>query len=92
MKNTIILIGIALVGILGYYLYFQKDSIDLQNESIDNEVAVDTEVFLKRLYQLQTINLDNTFFSDPRYKALIDMSEPIQPTAVGRSNPFAVAN
>ncbi|OIP77647.1 MAG: hypothetical protein AUK16_01390 [Parcubacteria group bacterium CG2_30_44_11] len=89
IQNLIVLLGIILIAFLGYYLYTQNANSQLMNGTIDNQVALETSLFLERLIILQGISLDDSLFSNSRFQSLVDFSEPIIPQPIGRDNPFS---
>jgi len=89
IQHLIDLLGIILIAFLGYYLYTQNNNSQLMNGTIDNQVALETSLFLERLIILQGISLDDSLFSNSRFQSLVDFSEPIIPQPIGRDNPFS---
>lgn len=90
IQNLIVILGVVLIAFVGYYLYTQNTNSTLMNGAVDNQVAVETSLFLERLTVLQGIALDGSLFSDPRFQNLVDFSEPISPQPIGRDNPFSL--
>ncbi len=82
------ILGIILIAALGYYLMTQRSSSNLQGSVPNNQIAAESSTFLRRLNDLKSITLDDSVFSNPRFDALVDFSEPISPEPVGRINPF----
>lgn len=93
IKNLITILGLALIAALGYYLFvLNKDSgIDITDISISNqaEAEAETQAFLRRLNELKNINLSGEIFSDRRFQSLVDFGTPVDPSQIGRENPFA---
>lgn len=91
VQNLLMLLGIVLIAGLGYYLYTQNSATTLQNASVASrtQIAVESNLFLRRLNELKSISLDGAIFSNPRFNALVDFTEPINPQPVGKSNPFS---
>jgi len=92
LQNTLVIIGLIAVAAMGYYLFIQNGSIALDNNAVDNQVAVETGQFLQKLNELKLIKLDGTIFADPRFISLIDSSVPVVPVEQGRVNPFVKPN
>ena len=85
------ILGIAIVGGLGFYLYVQHSATTLTSGVVKNDLAASSNDFVQRLTQLQSIKFDDSLFADPRFRSLVDFSEPINPQPVGRSNPFVLS-
>lgn len=90
VQNLFIFLGLVVVLALGYYLYTQNEmsSLSLNNDAISTQVAAESAMFLSRLNELKKIDLDDSLFSDPRFRSLIDNSAPVIEDPVGRPNPF----
>ncbi len=93
LQNLIALLGLLIVAGLGYYLYTQSGG-SLTNTSVSgtNEAALEAAEFLARLNELQTLNLDDGLFNDPRFRSLTDVRAEVIAIPVGRNNPFEVSN
>ncbi len=92
LQNLVAVLGIVIVGVLGYYLYVQNGSLVSRTVSTSSEASLQAAEFLARLNELQEINLDDSIFNDPRFRGLQDIRQEVVPVPVGRSNPFAVSN
>lgn len=88
LQNIVVILGLLLVAGLGYYLYTQYGSSNLNNSEVQAQVSVQSSVFLARLQELQQIKLDDSVFTNPQFQVLKNNSQPIVPRYVGRSNPF----
>ena len=94
-QNVIVLFGIVLLAVLGYFLYMQNsgtNAIGPGNREVSAQAAAETETFLRRLNELRGIELSSDIFFDPRFTSLIDFSTPVPGFQVGRSNPFELDN
>jgi hypothetical protein len=93
LQNLIALLGIVVLGVVGYFLYVQNDTVLVSSTvSSSNEASLEAAQFLSRLNELKLLRLDDSLFNDPRFRSLRDVREPVVPTAIGRTNPFAVPN
>ncbi len=90
VQNLLMLLGIVLIVVLGYYLYTQSNATELQVGTERQQVALESAVILRNLNKIKTVNLEGEIFSNPRFTNLVDFTEPINPQSVGRSNPFTV--
>lgn len=91
VKNGLILIGLLVIGGLGYYLFVLNADSDLAFEGIGgaNEAQLASEQFLKQLNDIKTFELSSELFEDQGFRALVDFSTPVPAHPVGRNNPFA---
>lgn len=92
VKNGLILLGILVIGGLGYYLFVLNSDADLVvSTTTTNAAQLASEQFLRELNTIKTVNLSGDLFSDPRFLSLTDFSEPLVEKSVGRNNPFFLA-
>jgi hypothetical protein len=93
LQNLIALFGIVVLGVVGYFIYVQNSNVlESTTTSTSNEASLEAAQFLARLNELKLLRLDDSLFNDPRFRSLRDVRVPVVPTAIGRSNPFAVPN
>jgi hypothetical protein len=86
-KSLVIAIVVFIVAILVYNLFLQPTQTAI-NESVATQ-GVGNDVV--SLYQsLQSATLDQSLFSSPTYRGLVDFSVTIPPQPVGRTNPFDI--
>lgn len=87
---TILGVVVGIVAILAYF-YFQGSRDPGSSSALQVQVGGDDVglATIRLLEQIQTVQIDSSFFSDPAYKALLDYSVAIPPQNVGRPNPFA---
>ncbi len=88
LQNLFIFLGIIILAGLGYYLVVLNTDSKLNNDTVNNKVALETSEFLQKLISLQEIKLDGGIFEDARFVTLVDNSEPVIPPPKGRANPF----
>lgn len=91
IQNIIILGGVVVILGLGYYLYTQK-SLDATEGGVEVQIALQNEEFIRRLKELQAIELNGEIFNDPRFLSLVNFSAPVISEPVGRNNPFEVTD
>jgi hypothetical protein len=87
LKNLIIALGLAAIAWLGYTLFIAGGE-DAGTVYVTSEATRDAQEFLTKLDQLQAISLDDSLFSDNRFKSLIDLRQDVVPEDAGRPNPF----
>ncbi len=88
IQNLLILVGIVLIGGLGYYLYTTNSESLLQESATDNQAAAESAMLVRRLNLIKDVSFEATLFSDPAFTSLVDFSEPINQTSYGKLNPF----
>lgn len=91
-KNGLVLIGIIIIGMLGYYLFvLNADSnLDMSFEA-SSQARLASEQFLRELNKIKTVDLNEALFIDTRFEDRESFTQPILPEAVGRTNPFLPA-
>lgn len=90
VKNGLVLIGLILVGGLGYYLFVIKgDSATLVGGERINDAKLTSDQFLRQLNEIKSYDLSGDVLRDERFRSLVDFTEPIVPQPIGRENPFA---
>lgn len=104
-KKIFSFVGIFAVAIIAYELFFTGGSSSPKNSPTDPTArglvselsaspadAIIGRDLLTMLQQLKSITLDTTFFDDPGFDSLADVSQPIAPQplgkSLGRTNPF----
>lgn len=89
IKNLFIIAAVLLTAGLGYYLYVHQAGLqDTSNAGVNQNVALETAEFLRRLNELKAIELNDAIFADPRFSSLTNFATPIQSEPVGTPNPF----
>jgi hypothetical protein len=93
LQNLIAVLGILIIGGIGYYLYIQNANIALDTVSAtSNEASREAAEFLSGLNELRAMNLDDSLFNDSRFRSLSIFELPVTPVPVGRENPFSEVN
>jgi hypothetical protein len=89
----IVALGVILLIAFGFYYLSQNDSIFKGHQQRSDEIAAETSRLknevIAPLRKLDNVQLGSDFFSSPEYKALQDISVPLQKPALRRDNPFA---
>lgn len=91
VQNLLVVLGLVALAALGYYLYSQNQLTTLKGGSpgsISTEAAIESADFLRKLNELEQIDLDAKIFGDPRYQSFRNNRQPVTPEGVGRPNPF----
>lgn len=91
-KNLVLILGLLIVGFAGYYIYTQQGSSALSfrsNDQVLQNMLSNTQVFIQRRQELEKVELNVSFFEDPRFVGLRSFSKPIQEQPIGRPDPFA---
>lgn len=87
-KNILVFAGLAAVAYAGYYIFILNNESTLSSSS-SSEGQMLTMEFLKRLNDLERINLSGAIFADPRFRSLVDFSTDPEPVPAGQANPFS---
>ncbi len=89
VKNGLTLLGILVVGSLGYYLFVVQGNSDLSDSvATANSAKLASDQFLRELNNIKDIDLDGTFFQDTRFQSFEDYTLPVAESDKGRTNPF----
>ncbi|MBI5005124.1 MAG: hypothetical protein HZC03_00765 [Candidatus Lloydbacteria bacterium] len=97
LKNSIVIIGAALLIWVGYVTFFQKNTSPNSNTGLasenvltgDSPQAQSGREILALLLNLKSLKLDASIFSDPSFQSLADFGQNIPARPHGRGNPFA---
>ena len=96
-KNSIIILGAALLIWVGYSTFFKKDSTVSPGVALVSETALNDDSpemqsgreILAILLNLKSLKLDASIFNDPVFQSLADFGQSIPERPRGRDNPFA---
>lgn len=90
-KNAFTLIGLIVIGVLGYYLFVMNDASTLSagDRQRLNEAQLASDQFLAELKTLENLELSDRIFVDERFRSFVDFTKPVRPLPVGREDPFA---
>ena len=86
-KNLAFAFSFALLVWLGYIVFFKEDSA-VVNEEATSQAIVEGKEFLSKLQELRELKLDDSLFSDPRFRSLTDHRQTLLDEPYGRENPF----
>lgn len=97
LKNSIVVIGAALLIWVGYSTFFNKSAPASPNTTLvngnilsgDSPQAQSGREILTLLLNLKSLKLDTSIFSDPSFQSLADFGQSIPERPRGRDNPFA---
>lgn len=91
VKNLLIAVSLVLVAVAGYFMFTQSTATSLSFEADDTVITnmqANSRLFIERRKQLNEIEFETSFFSDPRIINLQSFNAPIVEQPVGRDNPF----
>lgn len=90
-KKAIYVLGGAIVVLALVYFYFKGSSPISSDLLVANTAADDaaSQRVLVLLNQIRSLHIDSTFFNNPAYQSLHDISVIVPAQNVGRDNPFA---
>ena len=92
IKNIIVFGGLAALAGIGYFLFVIEKEATLSNSDGASDAVIETQIFIKRLSELQTMDLSSDLFSDNRFLSLVDFSTIATPVPVGRDLPFEITD
>ena len=95
-KNIVIVLGLATVGFAAYFVFMKQEDPVVSfetNEAMLESMLANSQLFIERRQNLETISLGTDLFDDERFTSLRSYSRPVEEQSVGRPNPFEpVAN
>lgn len=88
IKNLALALTLALIGWIGYLIFFKEDEALVSQDVELNQAILDGQHFLMRIQELDQMSLEGAILNDQRFQSLLDLS--VEPTTedVGRENPF----
>jgi len=87
--NTILIIVISLIVAAGAYWFFFTGEGNEPSLSVNTTENPTQARFQTLVRELQSISLDASIFTEPRFMVLMDLTTPVTPETVGRLDPFA---
>lgn len=90
-KNNALTIGLVVIVILGvgYLAFFANKDEQLADKTSNAKTTPEEFRFISLEAQLQSIKLDTSILTDPRFLKLVSLETPIDPEDKGREDPFA---
>ena len=88
MQNILVLIGLILVAVVGWYMYQENQRMTL-DASPAQSVQAEIQNFISTQNTLRNIDIDTSILSDPAFQVLDTVTGPIPTESTGRDNPFA---
>lgn len=93
IKNITIVIGLLILAGVGYFLFVTNKATTLEGDSTGSgAVTIQSAVFLQRLHELQSVTLNDSIFTDERFRSLEDFGTQVERVSYGRSQPFAAVD
>ena len=88
-KNQILLIGLVVVAIVGYFMLRggSDPALTTSESGLSGTIGQELVIELNRLKSLQNIRLD--VLKDPAFVSLQDYTQYVVPQPLGRANPLA---
>lgn len=90
-KIILIVTGVVLVAVLGYYYWSANGSGNvaaLSSVSGPTQTTSAGQDILNILSQLRQLHIDGSLFSNPAFKSLVDYYIATSSEPIGRPNPF----
>lgn len=90
VQNIIALIGMVILGGIGFYFFYLDGSSTLQNGEFRevSEAEIQAVKFRQTLAKIQALQLDKDIFADDRFNSLVVFGTAISTDETGRDNPF----
>ncbi len=87
LQNLLIILGILIVGALGWYMYSETSqrALDINGSS---SVQANIQTYRQQQATLRALSLDVEILSQPEFRALRSVTEPVPQLPQGRANPF----
>lgn len=89
IQNLIVVLGLALIGVVGWYVYNENDSRVLNTTSAD-QLEQEIQEFIQKQNTLRQIDIDTSILSDSNFARLETVTQPVPSQERGRSNPFTL--
>lgn len=90
-KNVLIILTVIVLVAIGYYMLKERgsNSLSLNNaDAISDQLLTQTQVFIERRNQLESISFDFEIFNNPNFSSLVSYSGDVPEQVVGKSNIF----
>lgn len=90
-KNLVIILGLATVGFAAYFVFMKQadPAISFEtNQAMLESMLANSQLFIERRQQLETVSLDTSLFDDERFTSLRSYSRPVEEQLIGRDDPF----
>jgi hypothetical protein len=91
-KNLIMGAVLIILLIVAYFTFFKKNKEDdaLTTTQVTSNQSVIGKELIEEFNRLRALkNINDGFFNDPAFLSLKDITIPVSPEPIGRSNPFA---
>ena len=95
LKNILIILFLVVIVAAGVYLYLHPDiteSLLSSDKAVSSSALLETKDFLQRFQAFESVELDDSVFTDRRFGSLVDFRQPVIPTVIGRPNPYQPVN
>lgn len=90
IKNISIAIVLAALAWFGYSVFLAEDDPAItKTGELSPEVLLETQDLISQLKILESISIDSSITTDPRFNSLTDFRQAVEPEESGRRNPFA---
>ena len=89
--NILVLLGVILVGALGWYMFDQNRQLQLQTSTTSGvSIQAETQAFIQKQNTLRQLSIESDLFQNGDFRNLTDVSTPVPTFPTGRSNLFAI--
>ena len=92
LRNILILLGIILIGGLGWFMFDQNRQMELKMTGGDGvNIQVETQRFIQQQNALRQISVTTELSNDSNFQSLFSISTPVPSFPTGRANPFEIS-
>ncbi|MFN3188384.1 MAG: hypothetical protein ACK42D_02455 [Candidatus Paceibacteria bacterium] len=94
LKNVLALGLLAGVGLLGYFMFVQRDSNNLilgQDNFVSDQLLVQASTFIEKRMVIEALTIDTAILMDPRFVNLDTFTSPVPDQPIGKISLFEPA-
>ena len=97
LKNLLIILVLGSIVLLGVFIYLNQEKLEdlpggkllTKNKVASSDALLEAKNFQERYDVFEkSVKLDDSLFTDERFRSLVDFRQPIIETAIGRANPY----
>ena len=94
LKNTLALVLLGGVALLGYLMFVQKDSDTLilgEDGPVSDLLLVQASGFIEKRMTIEALKIDTSILVDSRFMALNNFTSPVPEQPIGKNSLFEPA-
>lgn len=89
IQNLLVVLGLALIGVVGWYIYTENERMTLDTTSAE-QLEVEIQEFIQKQNTLRQITIDTSILDNPNFGQLQTVTQPVPSQERGRNNPFTL--